>query len=129
MSNSVFTKGKTAMKTNKAAAAIEKEILALRAQQVAKVYELLGLVGLTVEDLQAHAPKRGRKAATTAPTAASKPTAKAKAASAADEPAKARKKIEPKYSNPKTGETWTGMGRAPLWIRDAKDRTRFLIAK
>lgn len=37
--------------------------------------------------------------------------------------------VEPKYQNPKTGETWSGRGRAPLWIRDAKNRDRFLIAK
>ncbi|PAJ96077.1 H-NS family nucleoid-associated regulatory protein [Burkholderia ubonensis] len=36
---------------------------------------------------------------------------------------------ESKYQNPKTGETWSGRGRAPLWIRDAKNRDRFLIAK
>ncbi|RRA24062.1 hypothetical protein DF038_07040 [Burkholderia cepacia] len=24
---------------------------------------------------------------------------------------------------------WSGRGRAPLWIRDAKSRDRFLIAK
>ncbi|RBB35975.1 hypothetical protein DPV79_26880 [Burkholderia reimsis] len=30
---------------------------------------------------------------------------------------------------PKTGETWSGRGRAPLWIHDAKNRDRFLIAK
>lgn len=37
--------------------------------------------------------------------------------------------VEAKYQNPKTGETWSGRGRAPLWIRDAKNRDRFLIAK
>ncbi|WP_407853458.1 H-NS family nucleoid-associated regulatory protein [Burkholderia gladioli] len=37
--------------------------------------------------------------------------------------------IEAKYQNPKTGETWSGRGRAPGWIRDAKNRDRFLIAK
>lgn len=37
--------------------------------------------------------------------------------------------VDPKYQNPKTGETWSGRGRAPLWIRDAKNRDRFLIAK
>lgn len=36
---------------------------------------------------------------------------------------------EPKYQNPKTGETWSGRGRAPIWIRDAKNRDRFLIVK
>jgi DNA-binding protein H-NS len=33
----------------------------------------------------------------------------------------------PKYQHPKTGATWTGHGRAPAWIADAKDRTEFLI--
>lgn len=33
-----------------------------------------------------------------------------------------------KYRNPKTGATWSGHGRAPAWIANAKDRTRFLIA-
>jgi len=34
----------------------------------------------------------------------------------------------PKYQHPKTGATWTGHGRAPAWIANAKDRTKFLIA-
>lgn len=35
--------------------------------------------------------------------------------------------VAAKYQNPKTGETWSGRGRAPGWIRDAKNRDRFLI--
>jgi DNA-binding protein H-NS len=34
----------------------------------------------------------------------------------------------PRYRDPKTGAEWTGHGRAPAWIRDVKDRTKFLIA-
>lgn len=34
----------------------------------------------------------------------------------------------PKYQDPTTGATWSGHGRAPAWIADAKDRTKFLIA-
>ncbi|EDT38495.1 H-NS family nucleoid-associated regulatory protein [Burkholderia ambifaria] len=34
-----------------------------------------------------------------------------------------------KYRDPKTGATWTGHGRAPAWIANAKNRTRFLIAE
>lgn len=34
---------------------------------------------------------------------------------------------EPKYQNPKTGETWSGRGRAPAWIANAKDRSKFLV--
>ncbi|QGZ57253.1 H-NS family nucleoid-associated regulatory protein [Paraburkholderia acidiphila] len=33
-----------------------------------------------------------------------------------------------KYLDPKTGATWTGHGRAPAWIANAKDRSKFLIA-
>jgi len=32
------------------------------------------------------------------------------------------------YRDPKSGATWSGCGRAPAWIADAKDRSRFLIA-
>ncbi|MFT0174526.1 H-NS histone family protein [Paraburkholderia mimosarum] len=32
-----------------------------------------------------------------------------------------------KYRDPATGATWSGRGRAPNWIRDAKNRDRFLI--
>ncbi|MBR8317306.1 H-NS histone family protein [Burkholderia dolosa] len=34
---------------------------------------------------------------------------------------------EAKYCDPKTGATWSGRGRAPAWIKDAKNRNRFLI--
>lgn len=34
----------------------------------------------------------------------------------------------PKYQDPTKGATWSGHGRAPAWIADAKDRTKFLIA-
>jgi DNA-binding protein H-NS len=33
----------------------------------------------------------------------------------------------PKYQDPKTGATWSGKGRAPAWIRDVKNRDKFLI--
>lgn len=35
--------------------------------------------------------------------------------------------VEAKYQNPETGETWSGRGRAPAWIKDAKNRDKFLI--
>ncbi|WP_287919557.1 H-NS histone family protein [Comamonas sp.] len=34
--------------------------------------------------------------------------------------------VQPKYRDPATGQTWTGRGKAPLWIKD-KDRTQFEI--
>lgn len=35
-------------------------------------------------------------------------------------------RVPVKYRDPVTGATWTGRGRAPLWIAD-KDRTQFAI--
>jgi DNA-binding protein H-NS len=32
------------------------------------------------------------------------------------------------YQDPKSGATWSGRGRAPAWIAEAKDRRKFLIA-
>jgi len=40
--------------------------------------------------------------------------------------AKPKRTLPPKYRNPKTGETWSGRGRAPAWL--GKNRARFLIA-
>jgi DNA-binding protein H-NS len=34
--------------------------------------------------------------------------------------------LPPKYRNPKTGETWSGRGRAPGWLA-GKNRDKFLI--
>jgi DNA-binding protein H-NS len=42
--------------------------------------------------------------------------------------AKTKGKLPPKYRDPKTGATWSGHARPPLWIKNVKDRTKFLIA-
>jgi len=55
---------------------------------------------------------------------ASKPKAAAKASGKAA----LKGKLPPKYRNPKTGETWSGHARPPAWIKDVKDRSKFLIA-
>ena len=34
--------------------------------------------------------------------------------------------LPPKYRNPKTGETWSGRGRAPAWLA-GRNKDRFLI--
>ena len=38
------------------------------------------------------------------------------------------RKVAAKYLCPVTGATWTGRGKAPVWIRDAEDKNVFLIA-
>lgn len=35
-------------------------------------------------------------------------------------------KVEPKYRDPATGQTWTGRGKPPKWI-EGKDRSQYLI--
>ncbi|SOE66750.1 H-NS histone family protein [Burkholderia sp. OK233] len=32
------------------------------------------------------------------------------------------------FQDPKSGATWSGRGRAPAWIAETKDRSKFLIA-
>jgi DNA-binding protein H-NS len=74
--------------------------------------------GLTTEDIEAKAKaKREVKAAN---GSASNVTPKAAGSLKSGTP--------PKYQHPKTGATWTGHGRAPAWIAEAKDRSKFLIA-
>lgn len=37
-------------------------------------------------------------------------------------------KVAPKYRNPETGDTWTGRGREPAWIK-GKDRDDFALER
>lgn len=93
-------------------AKLQREAAALRQQEldiaISKVKELVEKHGLTAEMIGL-AGKRGgagiKKAA--APASVS----------------------IPKYRDPKSGKTWTGKGKPPLWIAKARDRTRFLIDK
>ena len=80
-----------------------------------KIRDLMQKHGLTVADIEGFvAKRRGRK-----------PGALAKAAAKA--PGAVVHHVAPKYADPKTGATWSGRGLAPLWIRDVKDRSKFLI--
>jgi DNA-binding protein H-NS len=93
-------------------------LIAKRAQSVLNdIRKLMDEHGLTTADIDAHSSTRkprGRPAGTT-----SKAKSKEKAA--------ANAKLPAKYRNPKTGATWSGWARPPLWIKDVKDRTKFLI--
>ena len=99
--------------------AIKKQIAALEAQAeriakqemssaIAKVKEIMAEFNLTIEHLtQDVDSRRGAK----------RTTAKTKGASVA------------KYADPKTGKTWSGVGRAPGWIAGVKNRDAFLVDK
>lgn len=80
------------------AVARDKEI----AQAIADIKEKIAEYGITAEEL-GFTSKR---------TPGRKPASKTNSV--------------PKYRNPKTGETWTGRGRAPGWLT-GKNRDRFLI--
>ena len=85
---------------------------------VAQIRALMLEHGLTTEDIEAKAKARRQAKASNG----SADYVKAKASDGV------KGKAAPKYRHPKTAATWTGHGRAPAWIADAKDRTKFLIA-
>ena len=65
----------------------------------ARIVDIMNTYGLTVADLTGGPGKSKRK-----------PT----------------KPVAPKYRDPSTGATWTGRGRAPLWMK-GKSKEMFLI--
>lgn len=83
---------------------------------LAKIRDLMHKHGLSVADLESFiGKKRGRKPSKVVANGA------AKSSRANAQP------VAAKYADPKSGATWSGRGRAPAWIKDAKDRSRFLI--
>lgn len=81
--------------------ALEQKIAATRKAEVADaVQKIRGLVeafGLTQEDVFSPAKQKREASA-----------------------------VAPKYRDPVTGQTWTGRGKPPIWIKD-KDRSQFAI--
>lgn len=49
------------------------------------------------------------------------------AAGSRTKPAKAKGSVAAQFKNPETGETWSGRGRAPLWLA-GKDKEAYRIA-
>ncbi|CAN7791205.1 H-NS histone family protein [Caballeronia sp. LjRoot34] len=94
-------------------------LIAKKAQAaVDQIRKIMLTHGLTTVDIEVKAKaKRESKAAN-----GSTPNVKVKVARSLNGG------TPPKFQHPKTGATWTGHGRAPAWIADAKDRAKFLIA-
>lgn len=93
-------------------AKLQAQAAAVAARNATVVLERIrGLMekhGVTVADIEEHIGKgRGRKRRSNG--------AGTQAASAV------------KYRDPKWGATWTGHGRAPAWITNARDRSKFLV--
>lgn len=101
----------------------EELLIAKRNQSILnQIRKLMETHGLTTADIEAHgstpAKRRGRPAGSLAKSKAGQPV-KAKTAS--------NGKLPAKYRDPKTGATWSGWARPPLWIKGVKDRSKFLI--
>jgi DNA-binding protein H-NS len=96
-------------------AVMQEKVAALDAARRTKAIELVQTImehyGLTAEDLGVAVPSTGRTTRKQTKAAAKKTTT-----------------VAAKYQDPKTGATWSGRGREPLWIK-GKKRDRFLIAK
>jgi DNA-binding protein H-NS len=94
-------------------------LIAKKAQAaVDQIRKIMLTHGLTTGDLEVKATaKREAKAAPE-----STPNVQAKTAGSP------QSGTPPKYHHPKTGATWTGHGRAPAWIANVRDRSKFLIA-
>jgi DNA-binding protein H-NS len=102
----------------------EEALIEKRNQSIlAEIHKLMETHGLTIADIDAHASmpakRRGRPAGS---TTKSKTTQRVKAK------ASNNGKLPAKYRDPKSGATWSGWARPPLWIKDVKDRSRFLIS-
>jgi DNA-binding protein H-NS len=98
----------------------QAEALAAKKAQAAveQIRDIMLKNGLTTADIEAKASvKRVAKGQKVSAAAGKTKVAGGVKANAA-----------PKYLHPKTGATWTGHGRAPAWIAEAKDRNKFLIA-
>jgi DNA-binding protein H-NS len=101
---------------------LQAQAEALRAKKaqaaVDQIRKLMLEHGLTTEDIESQAKaKRAAKGLDVSGT-----TGKTEVV------ANGNDAVAPKYQHPKTGATWSGRGRAPSWIAEAKDRSKFLIA-
>jgi DNA-binding protein H-NS len=93
-------------------------LIAKKAQTaVDQIRKIMLAHGLTTEDIEAKA--KAKREAKAANGSASKVKAKATGSP--------KGATLPKFQHPKTGATWTGHGRAPAWIANVKDRSKFLI--
>jgi DNA-binding protein H-NS len=87
------------------------------AEVIANIRTMMQEYGLTTADLDkrgVNGKKRGRPSG-------SKNGVKL-ASKSANQP-----KLPPKYRDPASGLTWSGHARPPAWIKDAPDRSVFLI--
>lgn len=91
-----------------------------KSRAVEKVRALMKKLGVSMADMNSAAPARGRRGVS-------------KVAGARKSGArKSTGKVAPKYQDPASGSTWTGRGRAPVWLakylEQGRKREEFAIA-
>lgn len=101
-------------------AKLEQQIEVERARFKAAVLDAVGTVlasyGLTFDDLM---PTKKTATNGAAPVKATKAKKKITITVKGTRP--------PKYRDPESGKTWSGMGHTPQWMATAKNRDAFLI--
>jgi DNA-binding protein H-NS len=84
---------------------------------IAKIRAMMDEFGLTIADLakagSGTRKTRGRPAGS--------------GQSAVSRKGATKSKLPPKYRDPESGATWSGHARPPAWIKDAPDRSVYLI--
>lgn len=108
---------------HKQIADLQKQAEAIRkteaAAAAAQARDLIAKHQLTADDLGLGLGKKaGKRVGKLAGTPAT---------SSRRKPALAKTAGVPKYRDPKSDKTWTGTGKPPGWIADAKNRSKFLI--
>ena len=88
---------------------------------IQRIKEAIEAYGLSAADLGFEGARGGGAGA-----AATRPAAPARAGRGSASKGMLQTGVA-KYRDPKSGKTWTGRGKPPLWIVGAKDRTPFLI--
>ncbi|MEM5460863.1 H-NS histone family protein [Paraburkholderia phytofirmans] len=87
------------------------------ASVISSIKKMMADHGLTVADLEADTEAPRRRGRPVGSKNGTRDTATKSAAS----------KVPAKYRDPVSGATWSGRARPPAWIKDVKDRNKFLI--
>jgi DNA-binding protein H-NS len=105
-----------------------ESIVAGRAQgALDQIRALMLKHGLTTHDIEERAKgKRDRARAERLGLVAGK-SKSAKSVKSVKSAGASKGKMPPKFRDPKTGATWSGHARPPAWIKNVKDRSKFLI--
>jgi DNA-binding protein H-NS len=90
------------------------------ASVISSIRKMMAEHGLSIKDIEEAPEEAPRKRGRPVGSKNGVRTSSAKAAAS---------KVPPKYRDPATGATWSGRARPPAWIKDVKDRSKYLIER